>query len=253
MHLSDTPFDLVGARAGYAGRLVLDDVDFRVGVGEFVTLLGANGSGKTTLLRTLLGLTPLAAGRLSVFGQPLERFRDWRKIGYVPQRPPAPGGVPASVREVVMSGRTSGIRPWRRWSDADRCAAECALSSVGLEDLASHVVSTLSGGQQQRVLIARALVGDPEVLALDEPTAGVDAESQDALSAALRQLKAQGTAVLLIAHELGPLADLVDRVVILEHGKVEYDGTDIPPGWHDDTHHHMHHRHVEDPAPWGLE
>ena len=250
--MSDARFELAGGRAGYGGTVVLHDVDFRLGAGEFVAVLGANGSGKTTLLRCLLGLTPLLSGRLWIFGESLDRFREWRQVGYVPQRAAAPGGVPATVREVVASGRVSSIRPWRRWREVDRCAVDRALEAVGLADHGTRTLHTLSGGQQQRALIARALAGDPQVLAMDEPTAGIDSESQDALALTLRQLKEQGTAVLLVAHELGPLADLVDRVVILADGAVRYDGRDLPAELHDDTHHHMHHRHREDGTTWGL-
>ncbi|HVE63363.1 MAG TPA: ATP-binding cassette domain-containing protein [Mycobacteriales bacterium] len=247
-----TPFQLTGGRAGYARRRVLDDVDFSVGHGEFVTVLGANGSGKTTLLRTLLRLNRLDAGELLLFGEPAARFRGWRRIGYVPQRPASPGGVPASVEEVVLSGRVAASRPWRAWSTADRAAAAAALAAVGMSDSVGSPVDALSGGQHQRVLIARALAGSPDVLVMDEPNAGIDADSQDALTNALGDLKAAGTAVVLVAHELGSLVELVDRVVILAHGSVAYDGTEIPAELHDDTHHHMHHRDVADRRPWGL-
>lgn len=231
--MDDAPFELAGGRVTLGGTTVLDGIDFRVGPGEFVAVLGANGSGKTTLVRTLVGLEPLSGGRLWAV--------DRRRIGYVPQRAATPGSVPATVREVVFSGRTAKASRFRPWSDADRCAVDCAIEAVGLADRARDPVTTLSGGQQQRVQIARALAGDPAVLVLDEPTAGVDAESQDAFAATLRLLKDEGTAVLLVAHELGPLGDLVDRVVILSHGEVAYDGPDVPPGWHDVTHHTGHH------------
>ncbi len=250
--MSAAPFVLIGGRAGYPGRRVLDGVDFVVAAGEFVTVLGANGSGKTTLLRTLLHLTPLDAGELLLFGEPAARFRGWRRIGYVPQRPASPGGVPTSVGEVVLSGRTASTRPWRRWSAVDRVAAAEALKAVGMSEHVASPVDALSGGQHQRVLIARALAAQPDVLVLDEPNAGIDTDSQEALTVALRQLKAAGTAVILVAHELGPLAELVDRVVIMAHGAVAYDGVEIPAELHDDTHHHMHHREVADRGPWGL-
>lgn len=250
--MSADPFQLLGGRSGYPGRRVLDGVDFAVRAGEFVTVLGANGSGKTTLLRTLLRLTPLDSGELHLFGQPAPGFRGWRRIGYVPQRAAAPGGVPASVAEVVLSGRTASTRPWRRWTHADRSAVDDALSAVGMSGHTRESVDALSGGQHQRVLIARALAAAPDVLVLDEPNAGIDAESQEALTTTLRQLKDCGTAVILVAHELGPLAELVDRVVVMAHGTVAYDGTDIPAGLHDDTHHHMHHRDVVDGRPWGM-
>lgn len=250
--MTEPAFELVGGRVELTGRTVLDGVDFRVGAGEFVTVLGANGSGKTTLVRTLVGLVPLAAGRLWILGEPAQSFRRRHRIGYVPQRPAATGAIPATVREVVTSGRTPTARRLRRLTAADRCAIDCAIDTVGLADRADRPVAELSGGQQQRVFIARALAGDPEVLVLDEPNAGVDAENQAALAIALAHLKEQGTAVLLVAHELGQLEPLVERVVILAAGRVVYDDAAVPPGLHDATHHHMHHPSPDDPSRWGL-
>jgi zinc transport system ATP-binding protein len=250
--MTEAAFELAGGRVELAGRAVFDGLDFRVGAGEFVAVLGANGSGKTTLVRTLVGLVPLDAGRLWVLGEPAAGLHRRHRIGYVPQRPAPTGGIPATVREVVSSGRTPLVSRLRRLSVADRCAVDCAMDTVGLADQADRPVAELSGGQQQRVFIARALAGDPAVLVLDEPTAGVDADSQQALAAALSQLKTQGVAVLLVAHELGPLEPLVDRVVILSAGKVVYDAPSVPPGLHDATHHHMHHPAVDNPSAWGL-
>jgi zinc transport system ATP-binding protein len=250
--MTEPAFELAGGQVVLAGSAVLDKLDFRVGAGEFVAVLGANGSGKTTLVRALVGLVPLAAGRLWVLGEAAAGGRGRSRIGYVPQRPAATGGIPATVREVVSAGRTPAARRLRGWSEADRCAIDCAIDTVGLSGLAGRPVAELSGGQQQRVFIARALAGDPAVLVLDEPTAGVDADSQRALAGALGQLKTQGVAVLLVAHELGPLEPLVDRVVILSGGKVVYDAASVPPGMHDATHHHMHHPSIEDQSPWGL-
>lgn len=206
------------------GRAVLRDVDLRVDAGEVVTLLGANGSGKSTLVRAVVGLLPVASGEISMFGQPLGSFHDWKRIGYVPQRTTASGGVPATVREVVMSGRLARRRPFRSASRADRAAVERAIDMVSLSDRADDGVASLSGGQQQRVLIARAAAGEPDLLVLDEPNAGVDRRSQDAFARSLRTFVASGRTVLLVLHEMGPLAPLVDRGVILDAGRVVHDG-----------------------------
>ncbi|HJR39015.1 MAG TPA: ATP-binding cassette domain-containing protein, partial [Nocardioidaceae bacterium] len=141
------------------GRPVLRGIDLRIEPGEVVAVLGANGSGKSTLVRTTMGLVPTSRGEVRLFDTELDRFRDWKRIGFVPQRATAAAGVPASVREVVSSGRLSRrslLRPLRR---ADRAAVEDAIAAVWLADRARDGVSTLSGGQQQRVLIARALAG----------------------------------------------------------------------------------------------
>jgi zinc transport system ATP-binding protein len=235
-------FDLTGGQVVLGGRRILDDVDVRVQAGEFVAVLGANGSGKTTLVRALVGLVPLAAGRLELFGTPLRSFRDWPRLGYVPQRLAVGGGVPATVGEVVASGRTGRVSRLRRFSKDDRRAVTHALEDVGLADRVHDAVATLSGGQQQRVLIARALAGEPEVLVLDEPTAGVDADSQDTLAGALGHLSNAGGSVVLVAHELGPLAGLIGRAVVLSHGRVVSDGPPPQPeGHHADPHHvHLH-------------
>lgn len=196
---------LTGGQVVLGGRRILDEVDVRVEAGEFVAILGANGSGKTTLVRSLAGLVPLAAGHLELFGTPIGRFRDWSRLGYVPQRLAVGGGVPATVGEVVASGRTGRISRFRRYGADDRRAIAHALEDVGLADRARDTVTTLSGGQRQRVKIARALAGEPEVLVMDQPTAGVDADSQDALAGALGHLSNASGSVVLVAHELGPL------------------------------------------------
>jgi zinc transport system ATP-binding protein len=226
----------------YDGRPVLRDVSLGVGSGEVLAILGANGSGKSTLVRALLGLVPLAAGRVSLFGAPLAKFRQWRRIGYVPQRVGAGSGVPATVGEVVASGRLAGRGVLRPAGAADRAAVTAALEAVGLADRVHDPVSTLSGGQQQRTLIARALAGRPELLVLDEPTAGVDAASQDAFAAALRGFVAQGSTVVLVAHELGPLEPLVTRAVVVHDGRIAHDGAVPAPAGHhaEPGHDHVH-------------
>lgn len=222
-----TPHPVVAVHDGgvvLGGRPVLRGIDLEVRAGEFVALLGANGSGKSTLVRAVTGLLPLARGEVRLFGEPQDSLRDRHRVGYVPQRATAASGVPASVSEVVAAGRLGHRRLLRPLRPADRRAIADALDVVGLADQARDSVSSLSGGQQQRVLIARALAGQPELLILDEPTAGVDLPHQQALADALGTLKERGVTVLLVAHELGPLAPLVDRVVVVRHGRLAYDG-----------------------------
>jgi ABC-type Mn/Zn transport systems, ATPase component len=171
--------------------------------------MGANGSGKSTLVRALLGLVPLSAGRTELYGMPPAKFRDWKRVGYVPQRLSIGGGVPATVREIVASGRIARQSRLRPSSAADRLAVDHALRAVGMADRARDPAQELSGGQQQRVLIARALAGGPDALVMDEPTAGVDARSQETLAGTLGELVGQGRTVVLVAHELGPLEPLI--------------------------------------------
>ena len=228
------------------GRPVLRGIDVRVEDGQFVALMGANGSGKSTLVRALVRLWPLTGGTAALFGTPVDRFHDWHRIGFVPQRSTAASGVPASVWEVVASGRLSRRRLLRPLSRADRAAIDEALEVVGLADRRTERVSQLSGGQQQRVAIARALAGRPDLFLLDEPTAGVDLPNQQALAAALAELKSRGATILLVAHELGPLSELVDRAVVMRDGRVVFDGGPLADhAVHDpllgDAHTHHHH------------
>ncbi len=235
---------------GYDGRPVLRDISLTVTAGEVVAILGANGSGKSTLIRAVLGLVPISAGSVTLFDRPLRRFRQWARIGYVPQRLGAGGGVPATVREVVASGRLARRGVLRPPGRADRSAVDAALRAVGLADRAGDPVSTLSGGQQQRTLIARALAGQPELLVLDEPTAGVDAASQEAFAGALRDFVARGGTVLLVAHELGPLRPVISRAVVVHEGRIAHDGAVPDPAGHhaEPDHDHVHPHCYDEPA-----
>ncbi|WP_283134858.1 metal ABC transporter ATP-binding protein [Rhizohabitans arisaemae] len=235
--MSDPVFRLSEGKVTLGGRPVLRGVDLVVGPGEVVAVLGPNGSGKSTLVRTLLGLVPLASGSVEIYGRTPQRFRDWRRIGYVPQRLTAGGGVPATVREVVASGRIARQRRFLPASAADRAAVRDALAEVELADRAGDPVQHLSGGQQQRVLIARALAGQPDTYVMDEPTAGVDAASQQALAASMRRVAGEGKTVVLVAHELGPLAPVITRVVVLTDGEIVKDG---PPSIADTSQEHCH-------------
>lgn len=224
------------------GRPVLRRVDLSVRPGEWVAVMGANGSGKSTLVRTLLGLWPLTTGQVTLFGTPVEDFHGWERIGFVPQRTGGWSGVPASVWEVVAAGRLTHRRLFHRLGKDDRRAIDDAIETVGLVDKTHEGIGTLSGGQQQRAYIARALAGEPEVLVLDEPTAGVDLPNQQALADTLEVLHERGATVLLVAHELGPMAPLIDRAVVMRDGRVAYDGPPLTAEsvFDGDPFHHHH-------------
>ncbi|MFD5571602.1 metal ABC transporter ATP-binding protein [Streptomyces cadmiisoli] len=238
-----------GIRAELGSRPVLRGIDLTVRRGEVVALLGANGSGKSTAVRSVIGQVQVSAGEVEVFGTPLRRFTDWSRVGYVPQRTTAASGVPATVTEVVSSGRLSRAR-FGLLRRADHAAVRRALELVGMADRAKDSVSALSGGQHQRVLIARALASEPELLIMDEPMAGVDLASQEVLAHTLREQVAAGATVLLVLHELGPLEPLIDRAVVLRDGCVLHDG---PPPEAVGQHALPGHDHVHPHAPAGAE
>ncbi len=216
---------LSGLQVGYEGTPVVRGVDLSVAAGEVVAVLGANGSGKTTLVRGLLGLAEVQAGEVELFGQPRSRFVDRHRLGYVPQRQSVAGVIPSTVREVVSSGRLSRRKLFSRWTSEDGTAVDEALRTVALQDRTGAEVATLSGGQQRRVLIARALAGEPDMLVMDEPTAGVDASSQQALALTVQRLAERNVTLLIVTHEVGALAAVVTRAVVMSRGRVAYDGS----------------------------
>jgi zinc transport system ATP-binding protein len=233
--------ELENVSFGYRpGQRVLERVDLRLGEGEFVAVAGPNGGGKTTLVRILLGLERPSEGRALLYGEPAHRFSRRRTLGYLAQRSVLGGDAPATVREVVSAGRLAAgglIGPLRR---RDRELAAEAIARVGLEEHADSPVRTLSGGMQQRAFIAKALAGEPSLLVLDEPTTGVDVESQDSLAALLDGLHSDlGVTIVYVSHEFGAVERFVQRLVLVRRSIV-FDGppSDLPGVWHDPSHVH---------------
>lgn len=226
---ADPVLDLRSASFGYGGRPVARDVTFAVRPGEVIAVLGPNGAGKSTILKGLLGLNDHLGGDFSLFGQPADRLRDRTRLGYVPQRHTLSNSVRATVREVVDVGRLPHRPWWLRESASDRSHVDAALAQVGLSDRAASDVAALSGGQQRRALIARALAGQPDILLMDEPTAGVDTASQEVLAQVLQRLAASGTTLLIVTHELDALRGIVTRIIEISSGTVGFDGT--PEEW----------------------
>lgn len=215
------------AAFGYGDQAVVSGADLDVHAGEVIAVLGPNGSGKTTLVRGLLGLTDHLGGEVELFGVPLPRFTDRHRLGYVPQRHTLATSVRSTVAEIVATGRLSlqsWWAPWRRSPAEDRRVVADSLAVVGLADRANSDVTTLSGGQQRRVLIARALATGPEVLVMDEPTAGVDLANQRVLVDVLDRLARGGSTMVIVTHELGAIADVVTRVVAVRAGSIAFDG-----------------------------
>jgi zinc transport system ATP-binding protein len=214
--------DLSGVSFGYTASPVVEDVSLQVDPGEYVAVVGPNGSGKSTLMRLALGLLRPDEGTARLFGEPAHRFDDGTRVGYVAQHASAAREMPITVREVVRMGRFPHVG-FGRLSAADRRAVEAAIETVGMGAFADRRVTNLSGGQRQRAFIARALAGEADLLVLDEPTVGVDAESVGAFYDLLASLNDDGITVLLIEHDLRAVSEHAARVVCLDR-EVYFDG-----------------------------
>jgi zinc transport system ATP-binding protein len=219
--MPDRPLiELQSVSFSYETGRVLADVSLKIMPKDYVVLLGANGSGKSTLLKVAVGLLKPTSGTALLFGRPGTDARARERVGYVPQRAVISSRLPATVLEVVLAGRAAQRR-FGGFMRIERQQALRALERVGMKDFARRRIGELSGGQQQRVLIARALVSDPELLILDEPTAGVDRDSQIAFAMVLRELNADGVAIVIVAHDLGAVAPDVRRVLALHQGHID--------------------------------
>jgi zinc transport system ATP-binding protein len=207
---------------------VLEGINLAVAPGDFLGIIGPNGSGKTTLLRIILGLAVPTAGRVRLFGHDPADFRQWGRLGYVPQRATLDVSLPATVREVVASGLVPSLGLFRRIGAAERAKRiGDALAHVAMQEHAAAHFGTLSPGLQQRVLIARALVSNPELLILDEPTGGVDPEAQSSFHALLRHLnRERDVTLILVSHDIAVVAQEVTKLACLNR-RLVFHG---PPG-----------------------
>ena len=207
--------DVQDVTFAYGDTVAVEDVSLTVEEGTFLGLIGPNGSGKTTLLHLMIGLEPPDSGSVELFGRPATEVEAGERIGYVSQRSTDRGeSMPVSVREVVLMGRFAHAGH-RRITREDRDIVDSALDRVGIADLADRSIGRLSGGQRQRTFIARALASEADLLALDEPTVGVDAESRSAFYDLLGELNDQGITIILIEHDVDILTNHVDSVACL--------------------------------------
>ena len=208
----------------YPDTTVLRDVSFSLGKGDFLGIIGANGAGKSTLIKLILKLLPLQKGSITLFGEDLNSFRDIRRVGYVSQKANAFNkSFPATVGEVVIANLYGKKRLLSRYTKEDKSKVRAVLEQVGMADFEQRQIGKLSGGQQQRVFIARALIAEPELLLLDEPTAGVDAANANAINDILTRLNKQGMTIIMTNHNTPELVKVATKLLIFcEHGNGEF-------------------------------
>jgi zinc transport system ATP-binding protein len=215
-------------RFSYNSIPVLEDVSFAVEQGSFVGLVGPNGSGKTTLIKVILGLAGPFTGALRLFGQNIDHFQKWSRIGYLPQSLTGFNPYfPSTTREIVALGLLSGKRFPRYISRSDERDINGVLDLLGIAGLKDSRVGELSGGQQQRVLIARALVQKPELLILDEPTAALDPEARESFFGTLKTLNEAGnTSIILVTHDVGNIGKYANHLLWIDRKLLFYGGFD---------------------------
>ena len=232
--------ELRNATIGYGGVGAVREATFSVERGEALALVGPNGSGKSTIIGALAGLTDLIDGEVEVLGSPVAQLRERWRVGYVPQASSiSDRGL--TVWELVATGRLARLSPVRPMGKTDRGAITKALELVDLAGLERSRLEELSGGQLRRALIARTLAAEPDLLLADEPTTGVDAATRESLAQSLRTLHEDGLTIVLVSHEIGPVEEIVSRVVALRDGKIDYDGPPRPSDRVGDGEHHHHH------------
>jgi manganese/zinc/iron transport system ATP- binding protein len=215
----NTPaIEVTDLTVAYGERPVLWDVDLNVPPGTLMAIVGPNGAGKTTLIKAILGLLPIAAGQVLIYGQPYAEQR--RMVGYVPQRGSVDWDFPTSVLDVVTMGRYGALGWFRRPGRTEREQAMTALAQVGMADYAHRQISQLSGGQQQRTFLARALVQDAQVYFMDEPFQGVDATTERAIVDLLKSLRGAGKTVVAVHHDLQTVPEYFDWVTLLNVRRV---------------------------------
>ncbi len=207
-------FDVKNLNFIVNGQKILLNISLEIFHSQYIAIIGPNGGGKTTLIRMLLGLEKPTNGSVKIFGKKIKNFKDWNKIGFVPQRAAqVDQNFPATALDIVKMGRISKRKLFSSESEEDIQAVNDAMIKMDILDLKEKMVGTLSGGQRQRVMIARALASKPEILILDEPNTGVDTLSQNRFYALLSKLnKEDKITIVFITHDIGVIADDIGRL-----------------------------------------
>ena len=207
-------FDVKNLSFSVKGETILSNISFEIFRSEYIAIIGPNGGGKTTLIRMLLGLEKPTNGEVKIYGKKLSNFKEWHKIGCVPQRAShVDSSFPATVLDIVKMGRTSQGGFFSSFSESDKKIVYDAMAKMDITDLQDKMIGTLSGGQRQRAMIARALASKPEILILDEPNTGVDTASQNRFYALLRKLnQEEKITIVFITHDIGVIADDIARL-----------------------------------------
>ncbi|NLK97605.1 metal ABC transporter ATP-binding protein [Defluviitalea saccharophila] len=217
---------------GYDDKLILDNINFEINSGDYIGIVGPNGSGKSTLLKIILGLLKPTKGSIKLFGQPIDSFKDWGKIGYVAQKAASFNtSFPATVEEVVSANLYPQLGLFKRIKKQHMERVYEALELVGMKEYSKRLIGNLSGGQQQRVFIARTLVSSPQMIFLDEPTVGIDIHSQDSFYELLKDLNENmHITIVMISHDIGVITEKANRVACMGEKKliVHDKDSDIP-------------------------
>lgn len=207
---------------GYNKENVLKDIILSIDEGDFVGIIGCNGSGKSTLMKLLIGQLSPSKGKIKLFNEDLDKSSNLNKIGYVPQISLSSGAnFPATVEEVVMANLYSKIGFMRFPKKQHKEKVKEALKIVNMEDFSKRLIGNLSGGQQQRVMIAKALVSDPKIIILDEPTTGIDAASEAQLYALLEKLnKESNITIVIVSHDFSKISKYTNKIFVVENNRV---------------------------------
>jgi len=224
--MAETILEFKNVSFGYrSGQPAVSHATFSIEKGDFVGMIGPNGAGKTTIVKLMVGLLKPDSGTIRIFGEEISKFRDWRRVGYVPQKATNfDPNFPASVWEVASMGRISKSGLFKQFSKQDKEVVERALDVAGISNLRESRIWDLSGGQQQRVFIARALASEPDLLILDEPTVGVDQKAQHDFYVLMGKLnRKQGMTLILVSHDVGVVAKNAGKIACVNGGVVIHD------------------------------